>query len=387
MASLTTPRTAITLVFAAFGVSAGAVAGAVAFITKNLGVNNYDLGIGFMVASIAGVMVMAMGGRIGNRVSNRAAMLVALPLVAAVTILLLTAPSQPVYFACMIAHGGVMGLCDVFMNAEASAVEHDLKKPIFTAFHGAASIAIAAGAIFSSYLSVSYGPWSMGLVSAACLALAMFAVATSVPARRLELAKSAPIAELIRNVPLLLMGLITGISITMEVSAMFWSAKLLDEQAPELARIAGLGAAFYGVCSALVRMNGDRLRAKFGEIPLMFASLSIAILGLAGLGFSYSFAANVAAFALVGVGLAMTCPCLFNMAASEVPHNRAGGIGFVSLIAGAPRILGPYVFGWIASLYSTGIAFSFGSVLLLLALGLLLLLKSLSPLAVHREAA
>ncbi len=387
MASFLTPRAAIMLVFAGFGASAGTVAGAMAYATRRLGVESYELGTGFMAASIVAVMVMAMGGRIGKHVSNRTAMLFALPLIAAVTILLLAAPSQHVFFASMILHGGVMGFCDVFMNAEASAIEHDLKRPIFTAFHGSASIAMAASAILSSYLIIAYGIWSIGLIVAASIFIAMLAVAASVPARRLELASSAPLLDLARNVPLLLMGMIAGISITMETSAMFWSAKLLDEQAPELAKIAGLGAAFYGACNALVRFNGDSLRARFGEIPLMFVSLSLAILGLAGLGLSYSFAANVVAFALVGLGLAMTCPCLFNMAASEVAHNRAGGIGFVSLIAGAPRILGPYAFGWIASLYSTGIAFSFGSGLLLIALGLLLVLKAASFPAAHRGAA
>jgi MFS family permease len=375
------------MVFASFGASAGAVAGAIAFVTRQLGIGSYELGIGFMASAMAAVLVMSMGGRIGKHVSNRAVMLIALPLIAAVTILLLTARSQPIFYAAMVAHGGVMGLCDVFMNAEASAIEHDVRKPIFTAFHGAVSASIAACAILSSYLAVSYGPWGIALVACLCLAISMLAVSASVPARRLERAEHVPAMELVRNVPLLLMGLIIGISITMEVSAMFWSAKLLDEQAPDLAKIAGLGAAFYGACNALVRLNGDRLRASFGDIPLMLGSLSIAILGLMGLGFSISFGANVMAFALVGVGLAITCPCLFNMAASEMPHNRAGGIGFVSLIAGAPRILGPYAFGWIASVSSTGIAFSVGSVLLLLAVGLLLLLKSLAPATARRGAA
>jgi MFS family permease len=374
-----TPRAAIMLAFGAFGISAGAVAGAMAYVTRHLDVASYELGIGFMASSIAAVAVMAMGGRIGRHASNRAAMLFALPVIAAVTFLMLTASSQPVFFAAMVVHGGVMGLCDVFMNAEASAIEHETRKPIFTAFHGMVSIAIAAGAILSSYLVESRGPWSMSLVVALCLAASALAVSTSVPARRLELTEHAPLADLARNVPLLLMGAIVGISIVMETSAMFWSARLLDEQAPELARIAGLGAAFYGGCNALVRFNGDRLRARFGEIPLMLTSLSVAALGLMGLGLSFSFAANVVSFAAVGLGLAITCPCLFNMAASEVPHNRAGGIGFVSLVAGGPRILGPYAFGWIASLSSTGVAFGCGGVLLVIALALLLALKTWLP--------
>jgi MFS family permease len=272
------------------------------------------------------------------------------------------------------------------MNAEASAIEHDLRKPVFTAFHGAVSLAMAAAAIVSSYVSASYGPAYAAAAAAACLAVAMIAVYRNVPARASGMSSGASILQMAWNKPLLLMGLVAGISITMETSTMFWSAKLLDEQAPELARIAGLGVAFYGLCNAAVRFNGDLMRARFSEFPLMLISLLVAIVGLAGLGLSLSFATNVVAFAAIGFGLAMICPCLFNMAASMVPHNRAGGIGFISLVAGVPRVLGPYAFGWVASAYSTGTAFGLGATLLLLAMGLILALRTLVSATAHRAA-
>jgi hypothetical protein len=40
--------------------------------------------------------------------------------------------------------------------------------------------------------------------------------------------------------------------------------------------------------------------------------------------------------------------------------------------------LGPYAFGWAASAYSTGTAFGLGGFLLLLALGLILILRTVS---------
>jgi MFS family permease len=383
MAIFSSPRSAIMLVFAGFGVAAGSWAGAVPFVTQRLAISNYDLGIGFAAAALATAFVMSLGGRIGSHISNRAALLVGLPLVAASTWILLTAASPPVFFASLVAQAALLGFCDTFMNAEASAIEHDLRRPVFTAFHGAVSLAIAAAAIVSSFVSASYGPVYVGAIAAICLAMVMFAVFRNVPARSSVARRRVSILQMAVNKPLLLMGLIAGISITMETSAMFWSAKLLESQAPELAKIAGLGVAFYGLCNAAVRFNGDKLRARFGEFPLLLISLAVAIIGLAGLGVSLSFATNVVSFALIGFGLALICPTLFNMAASAVPHNRAGGIGFISLVAGVPRVLGPYAFGWVASVYSTGTAFGLGSVLLMMALCLILVLRAVH----HHDAA
>ena len=51
------------------------------------------------------------------------------------------------------------------MNAEASAIEHDLRRPIFTAFHGSVSIAVAVFAIASSFVSTMAGTFATSLLS------------------------------------------------------------------------------------------------------------------------------------------------------------------------------------------------------------------------------
>ena len=123
---------------------------------------------------------------------------------------------------------------------------------------------------------------------------------------------------------------------------------------------------------------GDGLRAKFGDMPLMLASLAVATVGFATLGISGSFAVNVTAFALVGFGLAILFPCLFNMAAAQAPANRGASLGFVSLIAGPPRVLAPWAFGWIATSQSMSFAFGLCALLLAVAFALVLTLRGLT---------
>jgi MFS family permease len=198
-----------------------------------------------------------------------------------------------------------------------------------------------------------------------------------VPARRRQVSTAGGFAHLPSRLPLVIMGLAVGISVAAETTSVFWSAKLLDEQAPSLAVIAGLGACFYGLCNALIRFTGDYLRGKFGDIRLMLISLATAICGFSALGLSNSFALSTVAFAAVGFGLAVICPCLFNMAAAQVPANRAAGLSFISAVAGPPRILAPWVFGWQAASHSTSFAFGLCGMALVVCFILILVLRQM----------
>ena len=384
MVNVSSPRAAIMMVFAAFGTSVGAWAGAIPLVTDASHIDKYALGVGFTVSALATVGAMSLGGYIGRHISNRAMLLATIPLVALVTMGLLLSSAPVPFFAWLILYGAILGILDVFMNAEASAIEHDVGRPIFTAFHGCVSLTIALFAILSSYVSNLYGPWATSLAVIALLALAWFMVYAQVPARLRE-AKPVNLQDIpVSRLPLVLMGLIVGISVAAETTSVFWSAKLLSEQAPNLAVIAGLGASFYGLCNAIMRFAGDRLRAIFGDLPLMLASLATAILGFTVLGISHSFALSTLAFAGVGFGLAVLCPCIFNMAASEMPENRAAGISFVSMVAGPPRIAAPWAFGWIATQTSTSSAFGLCGIILAAAFLLVLCLRSVQ--AQHRSA-
>ena len=297
-------------------------------------------------------------------------LLASLPLLGLTLVLMLTGKSPSMLFVIMFIHGLVIGVTDVIMNAEGSAIEHDLQRPVFTSFHACLSASLAVFAIASSYLTISFGPLSaaaaaFAMIAAACLFVLKFVPARPAPAP----GRAAPTR--VASLPLALMGTAAGFVMACETSAMFWSAKMLSEAAPQLAAFAGLGAAFFGLCNAAVRFPGDALRARFGDINLMRASACVAVAGFLGLGFSNSFGFSVGSFALVGFGTAILCPCIFNMATAQVPGNRAAGMGFASLVAGVPRIAAPLLFGWISGTLSISTAFGLCAALMLAALFLM----------------
>jgi MFS family permease len=208
----------------------------------------------------------------------------------------------------------------------------------------------------SSILTDRFGPLASCAVALAMIACAVWSAWSHMPVRALP-ERPAQGAGATISMPLVLMGLAVGLVNAAEMSTVFWSAKMLRDIAPELAAIAGLGVAFFGLCNAAIRIPGDALRARFGDTRLMLASLATAVLGFLALWLSPGFAFSVFAFALVGLGLSIVCPCLFNMAARGMPGNRAGALGFVGLVAGGPRILAPFGFGWISGGYSINAAF------------------------------
>ncbi len=344
-----TPRSVITLVFFCFGTAIGVWAGTVPQVTRAAGVDDMALGLGLTAYTIAYVFAMALGPRLARWTTNRAILMIMLPLSGLSLVALLFSPSPVFFFIALVVYGAVLGLTDLFMNAEASAIETDLARPVFASFHGSASAGVALFAILGSLLAAWISPWMAGLLTAILLLASAEAVRRSLTARRPALV-THPLSDAapIEFVPFSLLGLAAGLVIAGETAAIMWSAKLLDQQAASLAAIAGIEVAFFGLCHATIRFMGDRSRARFGDMPLMLGSLAIAAIGFLAIGLSPNFMMSVAAFALVGFGTACVIPCIFALAGRLTAANRAKGIGFISLVAGLPRALAPWVFGWLA---------------------------------------
>lgn len=382
--AILTPRAAIMAVFAAFGAVFGTFAGSVPQLVANYGLNNASYGLGITLMVAATVAAMSGSGWLARHVSHRALLLFLLPAAFVLLAALFSSHTPVLFFLLAPALGLASGAMDVIMNAEGGQIEVDLNRPVYMAFHGSVSLSVAIFAILSSLLSTRYGTWA-SLLAAFMVVLAAFAlVMTGLPARQKSAASANPARASLRaafTLPLVIIGLASGLIIAAEVTALLWSSKLLAETAPRLAAISGLGAAFFGLCNALVRFPSDRLRARFGDLDLMMTMVWLAIIGFAGLALTSGFAANVLFFALVGFGVSVLMPCLLTMAARQTPANRAAGMSVAMLIAGLPRIAAPTIFGEIAEATSTRAAFGLGALILFAAFLCMWALRGMKPAA------
>jgi hypothetical protein len=372
---LPAPRAAVTAAFIAYGSSAGLWAGAIPAVTRNASIDSLSLGLGITFYGIAYVATMSWGGALARFFTNRAIILASLPLVAVSETLLLLSGARLWFLVSLAVFGACQGVLDLYMNAEGSYVESDLGRPIFTRFHAAASAAMALFAIIGSLVMADAGALATAAMLGLVLSAAFVFILRKLPGRFSALARPTPGMPAPRLAPLVILGLAAGLVIAGETAAIMWSGKLLDEQAPALLAIAGLGTAFYALCNACLRFLGDEIRARFGDVSLIIGSLLLAIAGFALIGLSRSFLLSTLAFALTGFGTACIIPAIFALTARHMAENRASALGIVALVAGLPRIAAPWFFGWIATLHSTSFAFGLCAIAMAVALGFILLLQ------------
>ena len=362
------PRRAVTLVFALFGVIGGLWVGSIPVIAKRLNLGEQDLGFILTLIVLANVAAFVGGGQLARRVAGRHIMMVMLPVAALMLVCTLASPTLALFIPAAIAFSISHGLIDILMNAEGSAVETEQQRPLLTGMHGTVSFTVAICALLGSLISVTYGPIAVTPLLLAAGAAGAWVVWRGVPNRlrpRADAAAPAPRSKM--SLSLIVLGLAAGLATSGELVTFFWSAKLLDTEAPSLAAIAGIGTSFLCGCAALARMFGDRVRARFRDPNVILGSLAVSALGMIGVAATSGFVLHVMAFAVIGLGTAYIVPCLFAIAANSDPSARAARIGLMQMIGGPFRVSSPYVFGWIAQHGSPSLAFGAFSIAMIAA--------------------
>jgi hypothetical protein len=132
----------------------------------------------------------------------------------------------------------------------------------------------------------------------------------------------------------------------------------LRQEAPRLAAISGLGAAFFSACQAALRFNADTIRLRVSDLRIIIASFAIAAGGFALVSLQASFSTSVAGFALIGVGTGPIVPCGFALAARQAAAGPAVGLASASLFSALSRLPAPLATGAIAQALSLPTAFA-----------------------------
>jgi hypothetical protein len=345
--------------FFAFGIGSGLWGGASGAILIRVGVDAATFGVLLTVYIGAYLIAMSAGGAVAHRFGVDRALSVSAILLGAALCALLDASSEAWIAIALIVAGFLGGVVDLLMNAEGARIERRLGRPILARLHAAASAGMALGAILGSLIAASAAPWAAGILAALGLALAGVAHHR---AARIDFPAPAPVGAWGRRAlsfaPALIgLGLVLGMSIAAELAASLWSTLLLREEAPKLAAISGLGAAFFSGCQAALRFNADAIRLRVSDLRIIVASFVIAALGFALVSVQAGFAASVAGFALIGVGTGPIVPCGFALAARQSAAGPAVGLASASLFSALSRLPAPLMTGAIAQALSLPVAF------------------------------
>ncbi len=324
-------------VFFAFGVGVGIGLwrGASGGILARSGVDAAKFGIILTVYTAADLVAMSAGGALGHRFGVRRVLAVSAIVFGAALCALLDTCAGIAGAGAHIASGFLGGVVDVTMNAEGARIERRLGKPILACLHAGLIAAIGLAAAGLAYDRTACGePESPPR-------------ATALDPRGLSFAPA-----------LIGLGIVIGMSMGAETAASVWSTLLLRAEAPRLAAIAGLGAAFFSACQATLRFNADFIRLRFNDARIIVGSFAVAAAGLAVVAVERDFAASVAGFALIGVGTGAIVPCSFALAARQSAAQPAVGLSSASLFSALTRLPAPLVTAAIAQDFSIPAAFA-----------------------------
>nr|WP_245964867.1 MFS transporter [Trinickia dinghuensis] len=296
-----------------------------------------------------------------TRVGTRRACLVGGLVLAGSMALILVAPTYWVLLPVLAAFGAGMATMDVAMNAEASAVEQALGRPIMSSLHGMFSIGgmIGAGA---GGIALAHGMSSLihmllaALVCAGVLVLACPSVLPHVP--HTESHHESSKASRWRSPVLWALGAVALIALIAEGAMYDWAAVYMRDVVRSTPAFASAGYAAFTGAMAAGRFAGDAVRARFGAVQLVFVSASLACVGMIGaLVLPFSVTALVG-FAMMGLGLANMMPVIFAAAMRVKGIHAAEGLAHVASIAYVGLLFGPVLIGGVAQATNLSVGLS-----------------------------
>ena len=345
--SIDAARWAISTVFLLNGAGIGLWAAHVPTVQARMGIDTGMLSMVLLTVAAGALLAMPLMGGLTGRWGTRRMVLLSGFAFAALTPLIMGAPSLPLLFIAAFLFGVSNGALDVAMNANASEVETARGLPTMSSFHGFFSLgglfgAGIGGLLVGQGLGHGQGALMVGVVTAVVLALSaprvMGFAATHGAGSHFSLPRGAALG----------LGLLALLCFAVEGALVDWSALLMEERTGATPASAALGFSAFSIAMAACRFAGDRLIVRFGALRIMVVGGLAMFAGLALAVASTHFVLSAVGFALVGLGAANVVPLLFG-AAARIPGMSAGnGVAAVATLGYGGLLLAPPVLGWVA---------------------------------------
>jgi fucose permease len=336
--------------FAALGVLGGAWGVHIPSVKAQYGLGEGSLSLVLFAAACGAVLSLFFAGRAIGRFGVRRALVLGALVMAASLAAVLQWPSLPWLLPSMLLFGAAMSLYDVALNAEGTALESVSGRAIMGNLHGMFSVGGMVGAALAALLlRLEIAPQlQLAVISAAVVAVVLFAARFMLDAHPQDEAASGQAKWAWPRGRLLVIGLLIFAGMTAEGVMYDWSVLYLKQELGMEQSRAALGYAVFAAAMAAARFGGDALRARWAERRIVAIGAALAAVAMAVLLVAAMPAVALAGYVVVGVGVALVVPILFN-AATRVPGvSRAAAIASVSSIGYAGFMVGPPLIGAIA---------------------------------------
>lgn len=351
-------RWAVTAAFALGGITVSAWGPRMPAIKTDLAVGPAAIGLLLAGATAGAVAGLLASTPVLRRLGSRRALGGALLLIAAGLAVMGLADalrSVPLIASAFVVTGAGVGLTDVMINVEGTAVEQAAGRTLMPRMHGAWSVGIAAGSgIGAACAALGVTPGEQFAGEAAVIAAAAFAVAAGIPAGRHEPAAQPRRnrAEVLRqwlrgwlDWRLLLIGLVMLGCDLGEGGASSWLTLAARNYHGQSAAAAALFLTVFAASEALTRIFAGPVVDRLGRVRTTQITIALGIAGVVAFILGGSIVLILAGVAAWAVGVSMGFPLGMTAAAESGPDPAArisvvGAIGYVANLAGPPVIGG-----------------------------------------------
>ena len=315
-------------------------------VKSSLHLGNGVFGLTLLSSAFGAVLFIPVAGILIGRYGSRKVSVGTGVAFAFCLIPIAAAPNVFVLAAALFVYGMFAAAMDVSMNAQGVEIEHALRKPTMSRFHGMFSLGGMVGASAGGFIAAhGINPLPHFAVSASLFALAV----ASVTPFLLETHTGAESGEHrlpFHKIPAVLFAL-SGIGFCIllaEGAIADWTAVYLRQNVHAGEGIAAAGYAVFSASMATFRFLGDIITARLGAFrTVRYASL-LAALGLTCALIVTKAEWSLPGFALTGAGFSVIIPLVFG-GGGRVKGIKPGagiatvtGIGYIGFIVGPPAI-------------------------------------------------
>jgi MFS family permease len=325
-------------------------------IKAGLGVDTATIGLILAGTTVGALLGLLASTSVLHRLGSRRAVAGSLLLIAAALIVMglaLIVDSVPLVALAFVITGMGIGLLDVLINVEGSAIEQAAGRTLMPLMHAAWSVGVAIGSgVGAACAALGVTPSEQIIAEAALIAAAAFWTAAGIPQGRREPARQSPqdrwarIRHWLRgwlDWRLLLIGLVMlGVELG-EGSANSWLTLAVRNGHGQTAAVAALFLTAFAAGEALARIFGGPVVDRIGRVRTIRATTTLGIVGVALFIQAGSQWLVLAGVLLWAVGVSMGFPLGMSAAAESGPDPAArvsvvASIGYFANLAGPPVI-------------------------------------------------
>jgi len=344
-------RNAVLLTFAVNGFAFASWASRIPDVRHALSLSDPQLGLLLLAASIGSITALPATGPVVHRLGVARVVAVGVLVVAAgqLGIALGTgAGSVVVTGVCLFAYGVGTSMWDVAMNVEGAEVERRLGRPIMPRFHAAFSLGTVAGALTGALMAhvTPTLAWHLPFVAGLVLVFGLATTTRFLPAQEDRPASSGSARAWLERRTLLIGLVVLAMALT-EGVANDWLAVALQDGYDVLRPVAVLGYALFVASMTLGRVIGPVVLTRYGRVPVLFATIALAAVGVTMVVFGSVAWVWVPGIVLWGMGASLGFPVGMSAAADD-PARAAARVSVVSTIGYTAFFVGPPAIGWLA---------------------------------------